>query len=72
MGDRAAKRPGRGACNVDVNPLVVAGCLGELLNLFLGDLRVGRPAKMLADEGLHFIDAVDDARHRTEVGRMVV
>jgi hypothetical protein len=38
MRDRPAERAGRGAFGVDVDPLVVTGCVGELVDLLLGDL----------------------------------
>ena len=37
MGDRAAKRALLGALGVDVDPLIVTGDLGELVNLLLGN-----------------------------------
>ena len=61
MGDRAAERAGLGALGVDVDPLVVAGRVGEGVHLFLGDLDVGAVAEVLADEGLEFVGSVDDA-----------
>ena len=52
MGDRAAERPGLGPLDVDVDPLVVAGGVGELVDLVLGDLDVVAVAEVLADLGL--------------------
>ena len=46
----AAERTGLGLLDVDVDPLVVAGGIGERVHLLLGDLDVGRVAEVLADE----------------------
>ena len=50
MGDRPAERAGLGPFDVDVDPLVVAGGLGELVHHGLGDLHVLAVAEVLADE----------------------
>ena len=60
MGDRPAERPGLGPLDVDVDPLVVAGGVGELVDPLLGDLHVVAVAEVLADErSLQLVDAVD-------------
>ena len=61
VGDRAAERAGLGAFDVDVDPLVIAGGLGELVDLVLGDLDVRAVAEMLADQALELVGAVDRA-----------
>ena len=61
MGDRPAERSGLGPLDVDVDPLVVAGGLGELVDLLLGDLHVVAVAEVLADERAQLVDAVDRA-----------
>ena len=50
MGDRSAERALLlGSLGVDVDPLEVAGCLGELVDPLLGDLDPLAVAEMLAD-----------------------
>ena len=61
VGDRAAERAGLGLLDVDVDPLVVTGRLGELVDLLLGDLDVGAVSEMLADEPFELVGAVDHA-----------
>ena len=63
VGDRAAEGPGLGPLDVDVDPLVVAGGVGELVDLLLGDLDLVAVAEVLADLGLQPVDAFDDRRH---------
>ena len=60
MGDRASERACLGPLDVDVDPLVVACGVGELVHLLLGDLHVVAVAEVLADLGLQSVDAVDD------------
>src|SRR5262249_24705887 len=62
-GDGAAEGTGLGPLDVDVDPLVVAGGVGELVHLVLGDLDPVAVAEVLADAGLEPVDAVDDGRH---------
>jgi hypothetical protein len=50
VGDRAAERAGLRPLDVDVDPLVVAGGVGEQVHLLLGDLDVLAVAEVLADE----------------------
>ncbi len=61
MGDRRPERPGLGPLDVDVDPLVVAGGVGELVDLVLGDLDAVAVAEVLADERAQFVGAVDRA-----------
>ena len=53
--NRARRRP----LGVDVDPLVVAGRLGEGVDLLLGDLDRLRPADVLADQRLETLGTVD-------------
>jgi hypothetical protein len=53
----------RGAFDVDVDPVVVPGCFGELLDLLLGDFGARGPTEVFADEGLQLLEAIDHARH---------
>ncbi len=57
MRDRPAERTGLGPLRVDVDPLVVAGRLGEHVHLLLGDLVPVAVADVLADEALEAVDA---------------
>ena len=50
MGDGAAERSGLGPLDVDVDPLVVAGGVGEQVDLLLGHLVPLAVAQVLADE----------------------
>ncbi len=70
MRDRTAERAGLGSFGVDVDPLVIARCIGEGVHLFLGDLDVRGVAEVLADERLEFIDSVDRAGHGPELGKL--
>ena len=55
VGDGAADLAG-GALHVDVNPLVVAGGVGELVHPVLIDLHPVGDADFLAHHGVHFIE----------------
>jgi hypothetical protein len=58
VGDGGAEgRFGRRAHRVDVNPLVVAGCIGEEVDLFLRDLHPLADGDLLADPLLQFFEA---------------
>ena len=70
MSDWATEWASRSALDIDVDPLVITGCFGEQLDLFLGDLGVRRPSEVLSDEGLHLVDALDHARHGNEPGTL--
>ena len=72
VSDRGTEWASCSTFDIDVNPLVIACCFGEFLDLFLGDLGVRGPAEVLADEGLHLIDAVDRARHVIEPGTLTM
>ena len=73
MRDRAAERALLcGAFRVDVDPLVVAGGVGELVHLVLGDLDPVAVAEMLAGPGPQAVDPVDDGRHRSTIIAWVV
>ena len=51
VGDRPPERAGGGALHVDVDPLVVAGQLCELVHLLLGHLVFGTPGTPLLGDG---------------------
>ena len=59
MGDRPAERAGLGPLGVDVDPLVVAGGVGEQVHPLLGDLDPVAVAEVLAHERAQLLDAVD-------------
>ena len=59
MGDRPAERARLGPLDVDVDPLMVAGRLGERVHPVLGDLQPVAVAEVLADEFLEPVGAVD-------------
>ena len=64
MGDRARRTgSGLGPLGVDVDPLVVAGGVGEQVHLLLGDLDVVAVAEVLADELLQPGDALNGGGH---------
>jgi len=63
--DRAAKRAAGGALNVDVDPLMVSGRVGERVHLLLGDLvplaeaqavALGRDELRQVRKGAHAVD----------------
>ena len=51
MRDRRAERPGPGAFHVHMDPLVVPGSLGKLVDLFLGDRGPVTDGDFLAHQG---------------------
>ncbi|SPA54535.1 exported protein of unknown function [Cupriavidus taiwanensis] len=53
----------RGALRVDVQPLVVAGGMGELVDLLLGDAGPGAGAEVVADGGVDVFGAAEDCWH---------
>ena len=61
MGDRPAEGPGLGPLDVDVDPLVVAGGIGELVDPLLGDLERVAVAEVLTGEAAQLVEAVDHA-----------
>ena len=63
MGDRGAEGAlGLGALDVDVDPLVVAGELGELVDVLLGDRAPLARADRLPDEPADLVYAVNRDR----------
>src|SRR5215217_4639540 len=60
---RAEGAVGLGTLDIDVDPLVVAGELGELVDVRLGDLAPLARADHLPDEPADLIYAVDRDRH---------
>ena len=61
MGDGAAERPRRRAVDVDVDPLVVAGRLGELVDPVLLDGQPLAGAEILADRVGELVEAGEGA-----------
>ena len=69
MGDRGAEGAlGLGPLDVDVDPLVVAGELGEGVDVGLGDGAPLARADLLTDQRLHSLDSLYlDRCHRRPV-----
>jgi hypothetical protein len=67
VGDRAPEGPVLGALGVDVDPLVVAGGVGERVDPLLGDLVPVALPEMCARRRLQALDAVDHRRHETTI-----
>ena len=65
MGDWSAKRPCCCALDIDMDPLMVTGCLGEHVDLLLGDVHPRAVAQVFAHEGFEFVCSVDDALAHT-------
>ncbi|MNJ66924.1 hypothetical protein D3C77_630460 [compost metagenome] len=63
MGDAAAKRALRGAHGVDMDPLVVAGRLGEQIDPFLGHLQPFGMPQVQALGGDQFFGSVEHDSH---------
>ena len=62
MGDRPAEGAlGRGPVHVDMDPLVVAGGVGELVDPLLGDVHPVGPAEVRAGGGAQVVERVEDA-----------
>ena len=61
VGDRRPVRAGRGTLGIDVDPLVVAGGVGERVHAFLRDLEPIAVAEVLADSGFDLGDALEYA-----------
>src|SRR5438270_8642638 len=56
MRDRAAKGPLAGAFGIDVDPLVITGCIGECIDLFLSDYVPIAHAGLFAEILLELVD----------------
>ena len=56
------RRIGFSSLSVDVNPLMVFGCVGEVVDARLGDFEPVARGDLLADESFEFFDPVDDAQ----------
>ncbi len=71
MGDRGAEGAlGLGPINVDVDPLVIAGEIGEGIDVLLSDRAPLTRADLLPDQSLHALDTLYlDARHRRQSNR---
>lgn len=67
MGNRLAKWARFCLLNVEVNPLVVACCIGEQLHLLLGHSEVVAIAKMLAYMGFEVFVVFDNGGHRNRL-----
>ncbi len=63
MRDRGAERAVLGAFRVDVDPLVIAGGVGEFVDLFLGDFAVFGDAEVGSGEGGQFVEVDDEIGH---------
>jgi hypothetical protein len=63
VGDRPAERSGPGPFHVDVDPLVVAGGVGEALHLLLGYLVPLAVAEVISDALFDPVDTVDLGNH---------
>ena len=63
MGDGPPERAGLGPLDVDVDPLVVAGGIGEQVDLLLGHLAPLAVAEVLADMLLEPVDPLDRGGH---------
>src|SRR5215813_1043112 len=63
VSDRATERPRLGPLDVDVDPLVVASRVGELVDLLLRHLVPAAVTKVLTGPGLQLVDAADDRCH---------
>lgn len=59
MRDRAAERPGCRPLGVDVDPLPVAGGVGEQVDLMLGDRTPPGVAQVLADRRAEPVNTVE-------------
>jgi len=62
--DRAAERAGRSPLRVHVNPLVIAGGVGEQADLLLGHLVPGAGAQALSDAVAQLVALEGPFRHR--------
>jgi hypothetical protein len=60
VGYWSAERAGLRALNINMNPLVIAGRVGEYVHLLLCDRSVVRVSKMFADQTLEFINTFDN------------
>src|SRR3984885_8592893 len=62
VGDCPAERRLSGALGIDVDPLAVAGQLGERVDVGLSDIVPAAHTQVLASVGLQLVDAVDRQR----------
>lgn len=63
MGDGAAERTSLCSLGVEVDPLVIASCVGELLNPLLRDRDPVAVAEVGSDKGREGVKVGDDGRH---------
>jgi hypothetical protein len=63
VGDGAAERTGRRPLGIDVDPLVVAGGVGEEINLLLSHRAIVAETQVGAHERSQIIDAFDVCGH---------
>jgi hypothetical protein len=67
VGDGLAERAALGALDVEVDPLMVVGRVGEFLDLILRDRQVRAVPEVLADVVLDVCDARNGCRHDASV-----
>src|SRR4051794_35677195 len=70
MGDGAAERAGRSALDVDVDPLVVTGGVGEPIHAVLVDLQPVAAAELLTGQVGEGVEVVQDAHRCSCSGRI--
>ena len=68
MGDRAAERPRLGLLDVDVDPLVVAGRVGEQVDLLLAQLLPVAVAEVLTSLGPELVQSLGGGWHGQTIG----
>ena len=60
MRDRGAERTGGGSLDIGVDPLVIAGGLGEGIDLLLADHAPFADAELGAGSGAHLVEGSED------------